>query len=607
MEIEENEIEISLQKSNFDLRSFAELKTLEFIVEKYQRGYKWGTKQVEELLNDIYNFDSKKQSFYCLQPIVVKEVGNHQFELIDGQQRLTTIFIILQCLGVKLFDLDYRTRLQSADFLKQIKTLAVIDLSKTKINDAWIKYAEEQPLLNNVDNYHFFGSYQTIINWLQQLSNIEKEVFISKVLNSIKVIWYNVKSSQSPEEIFINFNQGKIHLEQAELIKALFVLHFNQEPNAEIRAFKTNQFAEEWNSIENQLQENSFWYFVSNDTSNKRQSNRIDLLFDLLKDKPKKEQSNLFAYHLYLEKLNEGTLRKDDWQEVKNLFNLLLEWYRDRSTYHYLGLLIHLEIKSINEAYASYLELDDKREFIKEVKGWIKSVINIESVDSKYNLSALNYQSSYKETLQILIIHNVASYYITDYNYRFPFDKLKTQKWSLEHIHAQNAEMFKCISELNDWIVDIMALLQNINPNPKLDEQLNILKQDISEKDNNEEIPKAIKIKVKLLSEAIDKSIEKHSLKNLCLLDGATNSSIGNSNFKVKRESLLKIDKQGGIIKEGEIRKKVFIPVATKNIFLKYYTKNTEGINFTFWGFEDRKDYEESIENCIKNYLNDGK
>ena len=78
------------------------LKGDHFFVEDYQRGYKWGIQQVQELLTDIKDFNRAGiESFYCLQPVVVKTISENKYELIDGQQRLTTIFIILQSLGEK--------------------------------------------------------------------------------------------------------------------------------------------------------------------------------------------------------------------------------------------------------------------------------------------------------------------------------------------------------------------------------------------------------------------------------------------------------------------------------------------------------------------------
>lgn len=62
-----------------------------FFVPSYQRGYRWGDAEVIRLLDDIYATEGKRN--YCLQPVVVRKNGD-RFELIDGQQRLTTLYLI---------------------------------------------------------------------------------------------------------------------------------------------------------------------------------------------------------------------------------------------------------------------------------------------------------------------------------------------------------------------------------------------------------------------------------------------------------------------------------------------------------------------------------
>src|SRR3954447_14651646 len=65
-----------------------------FFIPAYQRGYRWGIEEVTRLLDDIA--ESRHQSSYYLQPIVVKPMADGRWELVDGQQRLTTLFLILQ-------------------------------------------------------------------------------------------------------------------------------------------------------------------------------------------------------------------------------------------------------------------------------------------------------------------------------------------------------------------------------------------------------------------------------------------------------------------------------------------------------------------------------
>lgn len=130
--------------NTLELKSIAELKNLAFHIPDYQRGYRWTRRQVEDLLNDIFEFSQKDNAgIYCLQPLVVvkkssdellldrvhaakdldevKRILNGEWEVVDGQQRLTTIRLILEALGHhRFYDITYQTRKDSAKFLNEI-------------------------------------------------------------------------------------------------------------------------------------------------------------------------------------------------------------------------------------------------------------------------------------------------------------------------------------------------------------------------------------------------------------------------------------------------------------------------------------------------------
>ena len=88
-----------------------------FYIPSYQRGYRWDKDQITDLLEDIYDFIYiTKGDKYCLQPIVVKKMKDQRYEVLDGQQRLTTIFILLNCIKkyntlLKTYSLAYQLSL----------------------------------------------------------------------------------------------------------------------------------------------------------------------------------------------------------------------------------------------------------------------------------------------------------------------------------------------------------------------------------------------------------------------------------------------------------------------------------------------------------------
>lgn len=112
------------------LKTIQQLQNHHFFVDKYQRGYKWDVRQVLDILEDIEAFKPLGKRFYCLQPVVVRSVeqdSRNAYELIDGQQRLTTIFIILKALSDPIYTVDYQTRKGSASFLSDISKNIEID------------------------------------------------------------------------------------------------------------------------------------------------------------------------------------------------------------------------------------------------------------------------------------------------------------------------------------------------------------------------------------------------------------------------------------------------------------------------------------------------
>lgn len=174
-------------KNKISTKSISELLGMNFFIPAYQRGYRWTEQQVTDLLNDIWDFiesDPTKEEWYCLQPVVVK-TKNEQWELIDGQQRLTTIFLILKYLEKfveserKTFELEYETRnteaSNSKDFLNNVEQKA------------------EDEALGNIDYFHIYKAFGTIKEWFKKKAETHSSVsskFITPFLEKTKVIWH---------------------------------------------------------------------------------------------------------------------------------------------------------------------------------------------------------------------------------------------------------------------------------------------------------------------------------------------------------------------------------------------------------------------------------
>ena len=224
-------------------------------IPSYQRGYRWTKVQVNQLLDDIWEFIQNRQgAFYCLQPIVVRKAElDAEFEIVDGQQRLTTIRILLNCLKTQLdalgktpFVIRYETR-ETECFLNNI------DLDR----------AEE-----NIDNFYLCEAHSAIEDWFEQRDSKHKLRFLQHLLNdddepNVRVIWFELASSDNPINAFTRLNTGKIPLTNDELIRALFLKRSNS--NDTLLAHDQTNIALEWDRIESGLQDDTFWYFLNND------------------------------------------------------------------------------------------------------------------------------------------------------------------------------------------------------------------------------------------------------------------------------------------------------------------------------------------------------
>lgn len=596
------------------LKTLASLNGFQFFVDKYQRGYKWGVQQVLDLLTDIDNFESNGKNFYCLQPVVVKIKSSNSktYELIDGQQRLTTIFIITSILDKAHYSIDYQTRTKSAEFLcnihhrlngKSVDINQEIPIIEHQLDQAWRAYATANREYDNIDNYHFFKAYAVIRNWQAQKS--DQEYFLKKLLHHTKLIWYKVDDKNlSSEQVFMNINSGKIALTNAELIKALFMVENEYSNNNDAFRLKQNEIALEWDRIEYALQDDQFWYFIHENPEKYNLPTRIDLLFDLIQNKPANAKDELYSYRKYAAQKNRN------WQEVKNRFQTFQEWFEDRELYHLIGFIIARKISDIKSLY--HLQKNcSKSEFVKELKKQIKNKFHQKHEDQLlYTREQLHYENSYSNLMDVLLLFNIQTYQIGDASYRFPFDRFKKFKWSLEHIHAQNSKSLSKGEELKAWCDETLEMLKDNNnditiPDELKKQILNLSSLAYKSELNKEDRDNLIKIQnqlVKLFGDFEEDNFEdeKHGIGNMALLDKNTNSSLSNGIFPVKRNQIIQIDKSGKT-KLGSKEKEAFIPICTKNVFLKYYSKTVSQMNY--WSAKDRADYTECIWSTLNEYL----
>jgi uncharacterized protein with ParB-like and HNH nuclease domain len=584
--------------ASFRIETVRSLKDRTFIVSNYQRGYKWTHTEVLDLLKDIDQFKSSEYQ-YCLQPLVLKKIeGNNHYELLDGQQRCTTIFIILSIIGSEElpFQIDYQTRSSSRIFLQHIGKLPKhqFNIEDEKAMEAlWTDYKNTFPENDNIDNYHFYRAYQVAYNWLEDKDKSAQEEFTYKLLNHAFFIWYEIKDREKPEQVFQRFNSGKILLTGAELIKALLVLNIQKELNFEIRTLQLNEFALQWNTIEVRLENAEFWGFIYK--GKKGFSTKIDLLFDLHVKKKNigNSDDHFYAYRRYDEWLRNNEDLSVKWEEVIRIFQKLVDWFGDVQLYHLIGFLINAEFCKLSDILRESENRELSKSALKEyLKQQIRDKMHKQSSGTDknflYALSNLNYDTDPYRTRQVLLLFNILTYEALLPGTWFPFWRFQDEEWSLEHIHPQNPKNFENIDEIKSWLNEQKYLL----------EKKELLHQEVDQlletaKSITGRISKEILDQLKSIGEQIIALLNLHGIGNLALLDKYTNSAIGNKPFLYKRSQIL----------EEATQNNVFIPLATRNVFQKYYTADIGEIQMKFWSPVDAVSYKQAISDLLKDYL----
>lgn len=602
--------------SQLVLKSVNQLFEFRFFIPAYQRGYRWNHTQVIQLLDDVWKFaenpplqeKGKEKPFYCLQPIVIKKRNEEEWEVIDGQQRLTTISLVIHYFNemwigkqkIKESKILYETRHKSLDFISSLEIDAEIEIdTKCKIEEALNKIKLKSQPENNIDFYHIAKAYKSIHFWVQQKGNLLDNNKLQSIFqNDTKVIWYEVEETESNNsiDIFTRLNIGKIPLTNSELIKALFLQKGNF---AEEKAtLKQIQIAAEWDMIEKTLQDDAFWYFIYNPDNPIKYDNRIEYIFDLMKGRTKDSE----FYHTFNEFYNDFTDNSKDnkpdidkiWLEIKRYFLTFEEWYRDYELFHYVGFLIDSGIsiniikeKSTNEAKDKFKNDYLKKEIQKQVK---------------CNIDEIEYGD--KHIKRILLLFNILTVLETQKSdMRFPFHKYKSEDWDIEHIRSQTEKTINANKRLA-WINDILEYFVGSNDISNAEKFINCFKDDDIELKNIFssliELKKSEKIEENKF-DAIFKQVQKYfkednqtedknDISNLALLDSTTNRSYGNSFFPIKRKRIIENDSKG-----------IFVPIATKNVFLKYYSKKLGDV--MYWNNDDAGDYLEAIKTTLKDYL----
>lgn len=539
-----------------------------FFVPAYQRGYRWGEIEVRRLLDDIW--ESRDKPYY-LQPVVVKRHGD-EWELVDGQQRLTTLFLIFKYMkdeGLKNsganYAMRYETRRESAEYLEEL---------------------DPDGRERNIDFFHIYEAYRCISRWFEPWGHRRQFVadkLYGALFEYVRVIWYEAPDDLDSTTLFTRLNVGRIPLTDAELVKALLLSERGDRSGTTDRAL---EIAAQWDTFERDLREPERWAFITGKASS--DPTHISLLLDTIAGGPTGRERPLF----YTFEELRGQVAEDPqtfWNRVVDLHSLILGWYDSRDLYHKIGFLVSEGAKS----FAELIEASrgkPKSSFEAELDSLIRNHLSVSTDD----LEDLTFANS--KTNSGLLLMNVETIRRQKHSSeRYSFREQALGRWSLEHIHARNAESLNRAEQWEVWLRlhrRALEALSNLDPTTKGDllgrVDAALERRPIRQTDFR---PLEHELTDLLSSKGDSNEGDLDSIANLALLAGDDNSVLSNSVFAVKRAAILDLDKRGS-----------YIPVCTRNVFLKYYSPASEQ-QMHFWSADDRRYYLEEMVSVLRNYL----
>ncbi len=544
----------------------------------YQRGYKWASDKggaVSILLSDLWNnfqfFQQAIKKEYYLQYITVKRTevqidGNATFclEVIDGQQRLTTLSIIISVLAalsqndnVSVDRLHYAIRENFfSNHIYQEDDLLEL------VSKEWKEY--QNTPLDKQDIFYLYSASKASFDFFS-LKKDELDDFYEYLTNNVKLIVNSVESHVQSETVFKNLNSNKVPLTEVELIKGLLITKVGRGSVVKSPKHYKEVLAErsglgrKWDEISRWANQPEIRSFYFNQGDGMHQLLLLTAMLLETRENKLEKQINDKDFPLF----NFYNQYSDTQKLFKNSLQIcasLKDWFQDNEKYNLLGFCRFVKGSSSNSLsfLKTCLEYKTKPELIgflnKTKDGFI----------TRLNITTLRYSEHVNEIHAILLSLNVFNDSLES---RFNFHEFIDKQWSLEHIFPQSPEGKKAI--LNDEQKRAVKNMLGTGLTSEIDAIL-----DKAERDELD--------KLKYYS-ALQNLSDLNSIGNMCLLTSSDNSSNGCSFFKEKRANVLDL-----------LRKGSFVPAHTFDVFSKMIP-TLESNDLETWSAEDIKKHTEYI------------
>lgn len=459
----------------------------QFIVPIFQRNYSWQKNQYEQLWLDILRASKfKEKQNHFIGSIVYIDMGTpagrpQQLLLIDGQQRLTTISILLCAIKDYVQKFNLETKLINLAKIKNqfLYNSDEIDEDKYKLllnvqdKETYIKlidntiFTVNKPATNIIKCYEFF--YERIEDFIKQHGQID-EIYAGIFKLSLVSISLD-KDSDNPQMIFESMNSTGKDLSQTDLLRNYLLMDLT--PEKQTRLYKTY-----WKSMEELFGEdiykndvNKFDYFIRDFLTLKSDTGYICKINNVYENFKRYYLDNncekfavlrdLFTYAKYYACID--LLQENDdelklyWQEFKKLdshvvYPFLLKLYDDYSrqilikedfkkilqvviSYLWRRAICEIPTNSLSKTFATLYQAVDKDDYVNSV---IKAFVfksSYKRFPSDYEVrEKLQTKDIYHFRLRKYLLEALENYY-----HKEPID-LNTANYTIEHIMPQNIE-----------------------------------------------------------------------------------------------------------------------------------------------------------------------
>jgi uncharacterized protein with ParB-like and HNH nuclease domain len=597
-----------------------EAEKSKFIIPAYQRGYKWAStgdnSQVEVLMRDLLTaFERGAHNRYYLQFITLINSENG-LEVIDGQQRLTTITILFSVL-TSFNEVKSEVNFVNDKLLYQVRENFVQKFIYNNLNlilnsENWNEFIEtnkeSEVDIDNQDVFYIYHATKAIHNFIKnKIGELKLLAFHRYLSEQVYLIINLLDSGMNSEKVFINVNKG-IRLKDEDLVKGLLITKLPLDDSLNQVRLTDNEINTKRTSIGRQWDDLSQWvaqseikkYFNSSTNEFVELSWLINLTFP---DIPSNQEGNsLFNYldNLTRDKFQPVSARQI-FDQIRRTMLTLNDWYNDPEISNLLGIILHQNDKPyLSKIWKDLKSFKSKTELKNRLKSHCFNLLPVNK--DTIILDELNYEDKkHKQKLyNLFLILDVAKFLpINGRNaYKYNFGNITSQNWSIEHIFPQNAKEFKKLTVLSGADLEVIkSILPESLDKSKLDDEIKTAARNLFNRIKNAKKECRISDEDKEILEYLlqKQAGSLHRLGNLALLQMNINSSLSNHFFDGKRKIIVE-----------KVSKGDFVPFHTYDVFSKLVIDAGTGLHI--WTKEDIEKHEQYIQKQvtkISEYLND--